>query len=132
MAVEERRLTRPFDSLGAHGLVVLAAMGAADSDSDDYEEFTDDSDAEYETDDGEDDDDDDEEEEEEVKTKKSKKKGKKRSKSKRTNSSRSVESGGSTLSVRPSSSISCDRGWLGGWVTDILTVDSQMTAKGQY
>jgi hypothetical protein len=94
-------------------------MRAADSDSDDYEEFTDDSDAEYETDDGEDDDDDEEEEEEEAKTKKGKKKGKKRTKSKRTNSSRSVESGGSTLSVRPSPSISCER----GWVADILYVN---------
>lgn len=71
----------------------------AESGSDDSDEYETDSSAEYETD-SDDDEDEEEEEEEEVKPKKKKGKKKGRTKSRRVNSSRSVESSGSALSVR--------------------------------
>ena len=67
--------------------------------SDDSEEYETDSGAEYETDSDEDEDEE-EEEVEEVKSKKKKGKKKSRTKSRRVNSSRSVESSGSTVAVR--------------------------------
>ncbi|KAE8906058.1 hypothetical protein PF005_g15170 [Phytophthora fragariae] len=76
----------------------------SESDSDDSDEYETDSSAEYETDSDEED-----EEEEEVKPKKKKKAKKKgRSKSRRVNSSRSVESSGSTLSRKVSVSLDAD------------------------
>ncbi|KAG1711700.1 hypothetical protein DVH05_008946 [Phytophthora capsici] len=74
----------------------------SESDSDDSDEYETDSSAEYETDSDEEEEEEEEEEEVKPKKKKGKKKGRGRSKSRRVNSSRSVESSGSTLSRKVS------------------------------
>ncbi|RAW38950.1 hypothetical protein PC110_g4788 [Phytophthora cactorum] len=74
----------------------------SESDDDDSDEYETDSSAEYETDSDEDEEEEEEEEEVKPKKKKGKKKGRGRSKSRRVNSSRSVESSGSTLSRKVS------------------------------
>ncbi|KAL4099586.1 hypothetical protein PRIC1_007387 [Phytophthora ramorum] len=72
----------------------------SESESDDSDEYETDSSAEYETDSDEEEEEEEEEEEAKPKKKKGKKKG--RTKSRRVNSSRSVESSGSTLSRKVS------------------------------
>ncbi|KAL3674567.1 hypothetical protein V7S43_000515 [Phytophthora oleae] len=74
----------------------------SESGSDDSDEYETDSSAEYETDSDEEEEEEEEEEEVKPKKKKGKKKGRGRSKSRRVNSSRSVESSGSTLSRKVS------------------------------
>ncbi|RLN74693.1 hypothetical protein BBJ28_00003169 [Nothophytophthora sp. Chile5] len=91
----------PCGNCGAEGAKIPCMSGCGEvfycsrSDSDDSDEYETDSSAEYETDSDEE-----EEEEEEVKPKKSKKKAKAKAKARRVNSTRSVDSTGSGLSVR--------------------------------